>query len=184
MVHERSPITSDDGRRDFDFFFGAWRVANRKRVKPLVPGDDEWIEFDGWVEARPILGGIGNVDTFSAPEFPGRPGFHGFTLRLFEPSTGLWRIWWASSLGDGRLDEPVVGRFEDGVGRFECDDILEGIHVRVRFDWKDITADSVTWEQSFSFDGRRTWDTNWIMESTRIADYVGGLALDRKVLVA
>ena len=35
-----------DGRHDFDFLFGAWQIANRKRVNPLVPGDDEWIEFD------------------------------------------------------------------------------------------------------------------------------------------
>lgn len=184
MVHERSMVTADDGCHDFDFFFGAWQIANRKRVKPLVPDDDEWVEFEGRVEAHPILGGLGNVDTFTAPDFPGRPGFHGFTLRLFEPSSGLWRIWWTSSAADGALDEPVVGRFEDGAGRFECDDILEGIHVRVRYDWKNITADSVTWEQSFSFDGRRTWDTNWVMESTRIADYVGGLTLDRQVVVA
>jgi hypothetical protein len=164
----------DDGRRDFDFFFGAWQVANRKRVKPLLPGDDEWIEFDAQVEAHPILGGIGNIDTYKAHDFPGRPGFEGFTLRLFEPKTGLWRIWWASSLGNGQLDEPVVGRFDDdGVGRFEGDDILEGVHVRVRYEWKNIEADSATWEQAFSFDGRRTWDTNWIMESTRIASQVG-----------
>src|SRR5438552_3280653 len=115
-----------DGRHDFDFLFGRWRISNRKRVNPLVEGDAEWIEFD----ARPIVGGTGNIDTYSAPDFPGRPGFEGFTLRLFEPATGLWRIWWASSIGDGRLDEPVVGRFDGDVGIFECEDVIDGISVR------------------------------------------------------
>jgi hypothetical protein len=162
----------DDGRNDFDFLFGRWHISNRKRVKPLVQGDDEWIQFEATSEARPIVGGAGNVDTYSAPDFPGRPGFEGFTLRLFEPATGLWRIWWASSIGDGLLDEPVVGRFEDGVGIFECDDVLEGIALRVRYTWIVETWDSLRWEQSFSFDDGETWDTNWIMESTRTASHL------------
>jgi hypothetical protein len=178
-------MAQNDGRHDFDFLFGAWQIANRKRVNPLVPFDDEWIEFDAWSGAYPIVGGLGNTDTYHAPDLPGRPGFEGFTLRLFEPKTGLWRIWWASSYGSGQLDEPVVGRFEDdGIGRFECDDILEGVHIRVRYTWRDITEDSVTWEQSFSFDGRRTWEPNWTIRSTRIADYVQGLAVERKLVVA
>jgi hypothetical protein len=160
----------DDGRRDFDFFFGAWRVANRKRVDLLRIEDDDWIEFDGEVEAWPILGGLGNIDTFRAPEFPGRPGFEGFTLRLFEPETGLWRIWWASTIGQGQLDPPVVGRFRNGLGRFECDDVIEGQRVRVRFDWTNTTPTSVTWEQAFSFDEGATWDINWIMQSTRTSE--------------
>jgi hypothetical protein len=165
----------DDGRHDFDFLFGAWQIANRKRVKPLVEGDDEWIEFEAFSVAQPIVAGLGNVDTYRAHDFPGRPGFEGFALRLFEPKTGLWRIWWASSLGSGLLDEPVVGRFEnEGVGRFECDDILEGVQLRVRYEWRVIDTDTLNWQQSFSFDGRRTWDTNWVMDSTRIGSPVGG----------
>jgi hypothetical protein len=158
-----------DGRHDFDFLFGRWRISNRKRVNPLVEGDTEWIEFEAESDARPIVGGAGNIDTYSAAEFPGRPGFEGFTLRLFEPATGLWRIWWASSIGDGHLDEPVVGRFEDGVGIFECDDVIDGVAVRVRYTWTVETWDALRWEQSFSFDGGATWDTNWVMESTRTA---------------
>ena len=65
-------------------------------------------------EAQPIVGGLGNIDTYHAPDFPGRPGFEGFTLRLFEPKTGLWRIWWASSVGTGRARRagrrPLRGR--------------------------------------------------------------------------
>src|SRR5689334_16715871 len=127
QVEERPDTeTANDGRHDFDFFFGTWYVKNRKRVRPLVQGDDEWIEFEGQVEARPILGGVGNIDTFKAPDFPGRPGFEGFTLRLFEPETGLWRIWWASSIGNGEIDPPVVGRFRNGLGRFVCEEVIEG----------------------------------------------------------
>jgi len=35
-----------------------------------------------------------------------------------------------------------------------------------------IDDDTLKWEQSFSFDGRRNWDSNWIMDSTRIASHV------------
>jgi hypothetical protein len=159
--------TETDGRHDFDFLFGTWQIANRKRAK-LVDPKSEWIEFGAESQAGPILRGLGNVDTYEAPEFPGRPGFQGFTLRLFEPQAKLWRIWWASTISRGQLEEPVVGRFEDGIGLFECDDVVDGVPLRVRYTWKVITADSLRWEQSFSFDGGGTWDTNWMMESTRI----------------
>ena len=160
---------AENGRHDFDFFFGSWRQANRKRIRPLVQGDTEWVEFESHSEAGPILGGAGNIDTFTAPRFPGRPGFEGFSLRLFEPETGLWRIWWASTVGNGQLEPPVVGRFHDGVGLFECDDVIDGVPVKVRFTWKDITAESAIWEQSFSFDDGATWDINWTTRHTRIA---------------
>lgn len=169
MAQQAATMPGNDGRHDFDFFFGAWRQVNRKRVRPLVKGDPEWIEFESKSEARPIVGGLGNVDTFEAPRFPGRPGFEGFSLRLFEPETGLWRIWWASTAGHGRLDPPVVGRFRHGVGLFECDDVIEGVRVRVRFTWKGITDSSATWEQAFSVDDGETWDTNWITVSSRVS---------------
>ena len=170
MAQAQAPAetkSTDDGRHDFDFFFGSWQQANRKRVN-LLEVDSEWVEFESSSDAGPILGGLGNIDTFDAPQFPGRPGFKGFSLRLFEPETGLWRIWWASTVGKGQLDPPVVGRFRDGIGLFECDDVIDGVSVKVRFSWKDITPDSATWEQSFPFDGGATWDTNWITRHTRV----------------
>src|SRR6478752_3825008 len=143
----QTQATATDGRHDFDFLPGTWRIENRKRVRPVLRGDDEWIEFEATGEAMAILGGLGNIDTFKAPDFPGRPGFEGFTLRL---------------------EEPVVGRFEDGLGRFECDDVVEGVPVRVRYEWKVSDPDAVSWEQLFSFDGGETWDSNWVMRSTRV----------------
>ena len=143
----------NDGRHDFDFFYGSWRQRNRKRVRPLVQGDDEWIEFESWSRVGPILGGLGNVDTFDAPDFPGRPGFKGASCRLFEPATGLWRIWWASTVGHGQMDPPVVGRFVDGIGIFEEDDVLDGWPSRFGSRGRTSRPTSATWEQSFSFDG-------------------------------
>jgi hypothetical protein len=169
-MNEHAGAVENDGRHDFDFFFGSWQQRNRKRVRPLVLGDTEWIEFESWSRVGPVLDGLGNVDTFDAPDFPGRPGFKGMSLRLFEPTTGLWRIWWASTVGNGALDAPVVGRFVDGIGIFEEDDVIDGVSIRVRFTWKDITPTSARWEQSFSFDGGQTWDVNWTTQHTRVDD--------------
>jgi len=158
-----------DGRRDFDFLCGRWRIANHKQANPLAEQATEWLEFDATSEVHPIIGGLGNIDRYSAPAFPGREWFEGMSLRLFDPDTGLWRIWWASTSRPGLLEPPVVGRFVDGRGQFECDDVLDGRPLKVRFDWKDITPSAACWEQAFSFDEGESWEPNWIMKLTREA---------------
>lgn len=156
-----------DGSRDFDFLAGTWRVKNRKLRDPAPGEPADWVEFDSEAESRPILGGLGNVDTYYAADFPARGEFHGFVLRLFDPAAGLWRIWWASSAGRGRLDPPLAGRFTNGEGRFEGGDHVDGHPVKVRFRWSDVTATSARWQQSFSFDDGRTFEPNWVMEFSR-----------------
>ena len=108
-----SAAVAADGRHAFDFFEGTWMASNRKRVKPLDPSDTEWVSFDGEIVSKTILDGMGTTDTFRVPDMPGRGEFEGFTLRLLNPDTGLWRIWWASTASKGELDMPVVGRFQD-----------------------------------------------------------------------
>jgi hypothetical protein len=159
--------SAPDGRHDFDFLHGTWRVANRRLRRPLDPGDDSWEEFATHAVVRPVLGGLGNTDTIASRTGPGGQPFEGLTLRLFDPGDGRWRIWWTSTRQPGRLDPPMTGAFTGGHGVFFGDDRVEGVPIRVRFDWHALDGDAARWAQAFSLDEGRTWTTNWIMDFTR-----------------
>lgn len=150
---------------DFDFLAGEWRVEHR-RLKERLAGNTEWIAFSGTSKAQPVMGGVANIDD----NFLDMPGgaYRAVTLRAFERETSLWSIWWL----DGRtpqspLDPPMRGRFENGVGLFLADDTFNGKPIRVRFIWSRITPTSARWEQAFSADAGKTWETNWVMDFTR-----------------
>jgi hypothetical protein len=61
----------------------------------------------------------------------------------------------------------MVGGFEGSRGEFYADDAHEGTPVRCRFIWTVIDQDTARWEQAFSVDDERTWETNWTMDLTR-----------------
>lgn len=147
---------------DFDFLIGTWNVANR-RLRTLFASSDDWYTFPGRAACRPVLGGGGNVDEVDFPTL----GSKGLTLRLFDVERKEWSIYWASSR-TGLLYPPVVGTFTAGRGDFYGDDTHEGRRIRAHFIWSDITATSARWEQEFSADGGETWESNWVMELTRV----------------
>jgi hypothetical protein len=146
---------------DFDFLVGNWRVANRKLAKRLA-GSDEWEEFESTSRCWRLFDGNANVDEFAFPD-----GTYGMTMRLYDPTKREWSLHWSAST-DGALLPPVVGAFADGQGTFYGDDSHEGVAVRVRYVWSEITPTSARWEQAFSTDGQRTWETNWVMRFTRV----------------
>jgi hypothetical protein len=151
---------------DFDFYMGSWRVHHR-RLKERLAGSDEWQEFEGTSTAWPILDGAGNIDD-NVLELPAGT-YRAISLRTFDPESGRWSIWWLDGRYPSRLDPPVVGGFENGVGTFIADDTFKGRPILVRFIWSNLTSTSTRWEQAFSPDGGATWEVTWIMESTRIA---------------
>jgi hypothetical protein len=153
-----------NGRAAFDFLIGSWRVRNR-RLAERLKGCADWEEFESSCHVRTILGGLGNMDEFTMERVSGR--VLAVTLRLFNPITGEWSIYWAASTGNGRLDVPMVGRFEGTRGEFFSQEVFEGRHIFNRFIWTVETPDSCRWEQAYSADGGKTWETNWIMEFTR-----------------
>ena len=164
VTDDRETRGPADGRDDFDVLHGRWRVAHR-RLQRRLEGDTQWDEFAGMSEMKPLLGGLGNVDD-NVIELPGGT-YRGASLRLFDAETKLWSIWWFDSRNP-RMEPPVVGRFDRGVGSFYADETLRGRPIRVRFIWSEITATTARWEQAFSPDAGASWEINWKMQFTRV----------------
>lgn len=152
---------------DFDFVFGEWTVRHR-RLRERLAGCEEWVEFDGEMSTRPILGGFGNLEDnlLRYPDGESRA----VALRAYDPAQRTWSIWWLDGRSPDRIDVPVVGRFEDGVGRFFAKDVLGDTPITIRFLWSRTDADRLRWEQAFSVDDGRSWETNWVMDFQRRAD--------------
>ena len=147
---------------DFGFLMGRWRVRHH-RLKRRLANCAEWDDFWGTSSARPLLGG-GNIDENEIP-LPGDP-YIGVTLRTVDQS-GTWRIYWFDSRNRAMVDQPMVGRFENGVGLFHAEHMFEGRPIRVRFLWSRPTDATCRWEQAFAADGGCMWETNWVMDFSR-----------------
>ncbi len=153
-----------DCSRDFDFLFGIWRVRHRRLRRPLSDSD-EWYEFDSEYKAVPIWGGKANLDEFAGESPLGR--FEGLTLRLYDTASQTWSLYWATAK-NGLTVTPNVGTFTDeGVGEFFSDELFDGKPIRCRYRWIQQYESGCRWEQAFSADGGRRWETNWTMDFTR-----------------
>jgi hypothetical protein len=149
---------------DFDFFMGDWRVQHRRLVSRLANAD-EWQEFGGECRATRLLGGFGNIDD-NIVDIPSGQ-YPAVTLRAYDPKTRQWAIWWLDARSPHALDVPVKGSFTDGTGTFFAEDVFDGRPIRVRFLWLDTQTANPRWEQAFSPDAGRTWETNWTMHFAR-----------------
>jgi hypothetical protein len=162
------PLDKEDmsGLHDFDFLVGEWRVHSR-RLKETLAGSHDWYEFDGTIRSQPLMEGRANVDdtVFNLPTGI----YRGVAPRAYDPKSAQWAIWWIDGRNPfGNLDPPVKGRFVDGVGTFYADDTLRGQAIKVRFTWSQITRDGAHWEQAYSPDGGKTWETNWVQTLERV----------------
>ncbi len=156
--------SSTSSKKDFDFFEGKWKLRNKK-LKSRLENCTEWIEFDSTQEMYRILNGIGNIDNFLAT-FDGQP-FEGMTMRLFNPQTKLWSIYWADS-NVGKLDPPVVGSFENSIGHFFTKDLFKGKPILVVFRWDARDKNKPVWSQASSGDNGESWEWNWYMFMERM----------------
>ncbi len=157
--------TVTDHSHDFDFLVGRWRVHHR-RLKERLAGNHDWVEFEGSCEMQMTMGGAGTMDD----NVIGLPSgaYRAMGIRGYDPKTQTWAIWWLDARNLHSIEPPVIGNFTDGVGTFEGDDMFAGKPIRVRFTWSRITAHSAHWEQAFSPDAGKTWETNWVMDLARV----------------
>lgn len=155
--------TERDGQHDFDFEFGIWKAHLRRLLHPLS-GSNTWVELDGISTVRKVWDGRANLGEFEVNS----PTTHlqGLSLRLYNPQSHQWSIYWANS-NDGTLGTPMIGGFHDGRGEFFDQETFQGRAIFVRFIFSDITPDSFRLEQSFSADGGQNWEPNWIVSFTR-----------------
>ncbi|HEY5750701.1 MAG TPA: hypothetical protein VIU12_31780 [Chryseolinea sp.] len=156
--------SSTSSKNDFDFFVGNWKIHNRT-LKKKPDNTIEWSEFESTQEMHVILRGIGNIDNFIA-ERNGKP-FEGMTLRLFNPQTKLWSIYWADSNFGVLGLPPVVGSFENKVGHFFSKDNYNGKSLFTVYRWDARDANNPVWSQATSEDNGKTWEWNWFMYMRR-----------------
>jgi len=168
----QSPVPGDgdsgSGAHAFDWETGTWTTRLRRLAKPLS-GSGEWVEYTGTTVVTRVLDGRANLAELRVEGPAGR--IHGASLRLYDPQARQWSLNYANAR-DGRLSRPLFGGFRNGRGEFHGQDELGGRAILVRFVISDITPDSARFEQAFSEDGGRTWETNWIAVDTRVATEV------------
>jgi hypothetical protein len=156
-----------DGQHDFDFEFGHWKVHNRRLLHPLT-GSNEWVDFDGTLVARPIWEGRANMDEFEADTPSGHQD--GMTVRTYNPKSHQWYIYWTNSKSGSFGLPPTVGKFTNGRGEFYDQEEFNGKNIFVRFLWTMPEPDKPRWEQAFSVDGGKTWETNYIITYARVKE--------------
>lgn len=159
-----------DGQHDFDFELGSWKIHLKRRLHPLT-GSNTWVEFDGTSVTRKVWDGRSQIEEFETDGAGGH--IEGLTLRLYNPQSHQWSLYWANSK-DGTLVVPQVGQFKNGQGEFYAQDALNGKSIFVRFIWSQTDSNKPHFEQSFSDDGGKTWEVNWITDQTRVGSAPAG----------
>ena len=157
------PQAPRDGQNDFDFEIGNWNTHISRLQHPLT-GSTTWVEYHGTSVVRKIWNGRANMVELEVDSPAGH--IEGISLRLYNPQSHQWSLNFANSRV-GALSVPTVGEFRNGRGEFFDQEEFKGRMILVKNVWMDMTANSCRFEQSFSDDGGKTWEVNWIAVDTR-----------------
>ncbi|MEE9408652.1 MAG: hypothetical protein V3V28_11330 [Polaribacter sp.] len=151
--------------KDFDFLIGKWTVIN-KRLKERLKNNTDWIEFSAEMETKPFLNGLGLMDEMKSSHFGDE--FIGFSIRMINPQTNIWKIYWAdTSAPENYLKEQVVGEFKNGIGEFFGKEQYQGKEYKLRFTWIKESENTAKWAQAYFDEKKNEWETNWTMEFTK-----------------
>ena len=157
-----APDSARDGSHDFDFAIGTWKTHIRRLLHPLT-GAKEWTTFDGRVVTRKVWKGRAQLEEIEANGPIGH--FEGLNLFLYNPQARQWGLYWSNS-DDGILGIPTIGEFKNGRAEIFDQETYNGRTILVRGIWSEIKANTHKFEQSYSDDGGKTWEPNFIAEKT------------------
>jgi hypothetical protein len=158
------------GRHGFDFMLGTWKAHFRLLRHPLS-GSQAWEAFDGTIVDRSVLG-FANIDEGVLYRARGRE--NSVTVRLYNRKTDAWSIYFGTDISGALALPATVGTFDEhGVGRFYDREPYHGKPIVVRYLWTHRSPNACHYEQAFSADGGRTWETNWISDLTRATNSRG-----------
>jgi len=164
-LHAPGPATAAQAAelRLFGQFVGSWTLAWTGRG-----ADGQSATMHGELHFGWVLGGRAVQDVWIVPgrgqagEGQGPLGFHGSTIRFYDPAIEAWRSTWI---------EPVNGRVRRFTGRPAGDDIVllsDEQDPWLRWRFTDITADSFCWRAESSADGGASWRPDEQMQAARV----------------
>ena len=159
-------MAQHDGAHDFDFLIGDWK-AHVRRLPDRLNGSNTWVEYDGISNHKKILDSDSNFEEFDVSSADKKLRIKAQTLRLYNPASKQWSIYLVD-VDKGVLSlPPVVGQFTGNRGEFFDQEEFKGRAILVRYVWLNLHPKQARMEQSFSPDGGKTWETNWICELSR-----------------
>jgi hypothetical protein len=153
-----------DGSKDFDFEIGTWKTELKRLQHPLT-GSSSWVEYSGTTVVSKVWYGRANLVELDVTGPSGH--IEALSLRLYNKEAHQWSLNF-SGMGSGVISQPTIGQFENGRGEFYDQETYNGRAILVRFVISDIKANSCHFEQSFSADGGKTWELNWVATDIRI----------------
>jgi hypothetical protein len=155
-----------DGSHDFDFLIGDWK-AHVRRLPDRLNNSDIWDVYDGISNHKKLLDSNANFEEFDVSTADKKLRIKAQTVRLYNPTSRQWSIY-LIDLDNGTLDvPPVVGGFTGDRGEFFHQEEFKGRRILVRYVWLNISPKAARMEQSFSPDGGKTWEVNWICGLSR-----------------
>jgi len=154
---------SGDGQHDFDFNIGTWKIHSRLLLHPLT-GSTDWVELNGTVHVRKVWNGRAQLEELETDGSIGH--FEGLALYVYNPKAHQWSQSFVDSAA-GELNQPRIGEFKNGRGELFGQQSSNGRTIFVRLVLSDITPNSHHLEQSYSDDGGKTWQPNFVATMTR-----------------
>ncbi len=160
----KTVFTVHDGQHDFDGHIGTWKTY-LKRLRYALTDSSKWVEYEGTTTVRKVWDGRANLVELDVKGSAGN--IVALSLRLYNPESRQWSLNFANVIG-GTMAVPTIGEFKNGNGEFFNQETFNGRAILVKFGISEIVNNIIHFEQSFSADGGKTWELNWIATDTRI----------------